>query len=398
MKTYKKNHMRDNMKRVLIDANPVVPDYLPGSHVSGVGRTCIELIKAINNLEDLPFEVMLYSQNLKGIGGRNLNTHFKTRHCYIRNNDACNRLSAQIRIREFLTQYDLMHITHNYEIVAHPERCIVTLHDAFFMRINETQFNHLNMRKVAPPFIQKCKHVITCSEYSKHDIIETMGINPDKITVIPWGIDHNTFYAEELKEEVQEKLELLFDIKRPYYLSVSCNAERKRTDKLIEAYIDYIKEFGEPSNDLILVWNNPPSNVLSAINNAGQRAVSHIKFLSNVSNDELRYLYNGATASFTPSAYEGFGLPLLEAMACGCPVVSANNSSLPEVGGDVAIYLDEPIIPSLKKIIGQFENGEIDRIELKNKGVERAKLFTWERAAKETVKVYERALQNIGQP
>ena len=338
-------------------------------------------------------DIALYSQNLKGIGGKNLNTKFKSFHVYLRNTKFFNKLSAVFHIRELFTRYDLMHITHNFEYVANPKNCIVTIHDAFFMKINETQFNHLAMRKEVPEFAKRCRHIITCSEYSKKDIIETMGINPAKITVIPWGIDHTNFYIEDDCNISKSYLEIQYDIRKPYFLSVSCNAERKRTDVLVKAYLTYIRDNNETLNDLVLVWNNPPSELKEYISKFDVKLQQRIHFLHNVSNDDLRKLYNCATASFTPSSYEGFGLPILEAMACGCPVVAANNSSLPEVGGDAAIYVDEPIHDSLIDIISKIESNSIDLNSLSNKGIEHAAKYTWGRAAKATIELYNKLLK-----
>lgn len=378
--------------RILIDANPVVQNYLPGHHVSGIGRTTLELIKALNQIENIPVDIMLYSQNMKGIGGSDIATKFKCCHVYLRNNNICNKLSSTFRLRELLTKYDLMHITHNFEVVPYPEKCIVTLHDAFFMKINEQRFDHKTMRCVVPPFIKKCRHIITCSEYSKKDIIETMDVSPEKITVIPWGIDHDVFYVESNRDVSRLRLKSEFNISYPYFLSVSCNAERKRTDMLIRSYIKYITVNPTASNDLVLVWANPPIELLTEISNAGPEAVRRIHFLKNVSNDDLRLLYNCATASFTPSAYEGFGLPILEAMACGCPVVSAYNSSLPEVGGNAAFYLDEPIEATIFSAFADFEQKEIDKSSFVKNGMFQASKFTWQRAAEATIEVYLKAL------
>ena len=103
-------------------------------------------------------------------------------------------------------------------------------------------------------------------------------------------------------------------------------------------------------------------------------------------------LYQGAVAAFNPTSYEGFGLPVLEAMACGIPAVTCKNSSLPEVGGDVAIYLKEPIESSLVEAMIRFERGEVDCSMLGRKGVERASKFTWENVALQIVKSYLREL------
>ncbi len=372
------------MKKLLIDVNSIVPYYVSG-HVSGIGRTTLELIQALAKMKDLPFEVTLYSQNMKGIGGRNTGLPFKNCHIYLRNTEFCNKLSAKLRLREMLTQYDLMHIPHNFEHVAHPEKCIVTLHDALLMKFPEKEFQNDKMLQIVPQLIKKCKHVITCSKSSKNDIAETMGIPPEKITVIYWGTNHHLFYPQGNKKKVIDNIKLKFGIATPYFFSVSCNIERKRTNILVRNYISLLQKYGS-SHDLVLVWGNPPQFLVDEIEGSG--FAHRIHFLKNIFDEDLALLYNGATAMFFPSTYEGFGLPLLEAMACGTPVVTCRNSSLHEIADDAGIYLDEPLDASLMDVMINLENSDIDVQAHIEKGIVRAKQFTWERAAQQTIEVY----------
>lgn len=371
------------MKRILIDANPVVPIIGEGRH-TGIGRTCLELIRALDSMrEELPFEIALYTQNLHGVSGRRLNTGFRTRHAYMRNIPAFNHLARALRVREILAPYDLQHITHNCEIVTDPSRCIATVHDAFFMKLDVGNFDYAAMRRQYPPFIRACRHIITCSDYSKHDIMETIGVPDEKITVIPWGVDHTLFHPEPDRERLRQKLAEEFSLTRPYFLSVSCDAGRKRTPDLIKAWLSLT----DPAHDLVLVWGNPPAEVRRLIDGHPR-----IHLLSGVSNEGLRHLYNGATAAINPTAYEGFGLPVLEAMACGCPSITCRNSSLPEVGGDVAIYIDEPVSHTLPQLLHAIDRGELDLTSARQLGPRQAARFTWQRTARETVAVYKSQL------
>ena len=379
------------MKKLLIDANPVVPYYVFGK-VNGIGRTTMELIQALAKMPDLPFEVMLYSQNMKGVGGRNMQVPFKCRHLYLPNRGDVNRVLSHFPVREMLTGYDLMHITHNFEYVHKPERCIVTIHDALFMKMQEKAFEHDRMKVEVPPFARRCKHIITCSEASKKDIVETMQIPSEEVSVIYWGVKHHIFHPSCLKkDEIIAKLSKRYPaMPSNYFLSVSCNTERKRTHVLVDSYLEFCRQ--QPLHDLVLVWGNPPTWLLEKIAKSG--VADKIHFLTNISDEELALLYNAATASFTPSMYEGFGLPLLEAMACGTPVVTCRNSSLNEIGGDAAIYLEEPIEKSMVLVMEQFEQQQIDWENFRAKGLKRAGTFTWENTALQTCQVYARCLED----
>ena len=372
------------MKKLLIDVNPIVPYFISGN-VSGIGRTTLELVEALAKVDDLPFEITLFSHNFKGIGAKNMDVPFRKKHLYLRNRENWNKLIAKFPIREWFTGYDLQHITHNFEYVRHPEKCIVTLHDALFMKLQEKAFGHDKMKVIVPPFIQRCKHVITCSESSKRDIVETIGINPEKVSVIYWGINHNVFKPLENKVYIARKLQEKYNLQSPYILSVSCNAERKRTDKLVRAYIEY-GESNVPQNDLVLVWRNPPQDLLEDI--AKSKYCDNIHILKNVSDNDLALLYNGAKVFVFPSVYEGFGLPLIEAIACGTPVVTCKNSSLDEIAQDAAIYLDEPVVQSLVKILSTIDANQFPWEGLIEKGLQRAQQFNWQNTAKETIKIY----------
>lgn len=379
------------MKRLLIDVNSIVPYYVTG-RINGIGRTTLELIQALAKVPELPFEVVLYSQNMKGIGGRNTGLSFKNKHLYLPHREKIDRLLARFPVREWFTGYDLMHIPHNFEYVYRPDRCVVTLHDALFMKMQESAFEHEKMKQIVPTFMHQCKHIITCSEASKRDIVETMGIQPEKITVIYWGVKHDIFFPLSDKSGVQGKLQSKFKVSNPYFLSVSCNAERKRTEVLVRSYIALSKE-QSLSHDLVLVWGNPPTSLLEEVKNSS--VANRIHFLKNISDEDLALLYNGAEAMFFPSSYEGFGLPLLEAMACGTPVVTCRNSSLDEIAGDAAIYLEEPISNNLLDVMAQFEQHELNLDSMIEKGLERAALFNWEKTAKDTIQVYSKMLNLV---
>lgn len=370
------------MKKILIDANPVIPFLISGKQ-TGIGRTCLDLIKSLNEIEkDLPFKIDLYTQNLKGISAKKLRTKFKSHHIYLRNTISYKKIVSRLSLREFISGYDLMHITHNFEIVRDPSKCIVTAHDAFYMKFDAVNFDYASMRITYPRFLRACRHIITCSEYSKNDIIETMGIEPEKITVIPWGINHSVFY-EVPREEARNYVAKEFGLERPFFLSVSCDNGRKRTPQLIEAYLS----LENPENDLVLAWSNPPEDLKRIVSDN-----SRIHFLKNVSDEGLRYLYNYATAAFNPTSYEGFGLPILEAMACGCPAITCNNSSLPEVGKDVAIYLEEPIHDSLPKVMRAIEDNTFDLSSNIKRGPKQAANFNWKNTANLTAELYESLL------
>lgn len=369
------------MKRLLIDVNSVVPYFVSG-RVNGIGRTTLELVDALSKVKDLPFEIILYSQNMKGIGGKNMNLPFKCRHLYLPNRPPVNKFLSHFPVREIMTGYDLMHIPHNFEYVHHPEKCIVTIHDAMFFSYPEKFLGHDFARENYPKLAKKAKAIITCSENSKKEIIDYMQVPEEKIFVTPWGVNHDIF-----KPNITTPHDT---IKNPFFLSVSCNIGRKNTIAVLEAYDHFFSE--NPKHDLVLVWGQAPIEIKEKYSDRKYRGKIH--FLNrHLSDEQLAELYSAASATFFPSKYEGFGLPVLESMSCGTPVITAYNSSLPEVGGDAAIYVDPDDIEGICKWMETFENNSLDIESLKRKSIEQAAKFTWERCARQTIEVYKRCLE-----
>lgn len=360
------------MKRIVIDINSVLPLYSRG-WISGIGRTTKELVEALDKMDNLPFEVLLYSQNTKGISAKNTDTRFPTRHLPLPHKTWMNRVIGLTHLRELATHYDLLHIPHNFEWVRRPDKTIVTVHDAMFFAYPDEVFNYKYEQKVYPTLARKSRGIITCSESSKRDIMRYMDIPEEKIAVCPWGYREDLFRPKERKKTGH-----------PYFLMVSCSVGRKNTMSLIKAYEKFVKQ--KPQHELVLVWPNPPQ---SAIDYCNQDHLSNHIYISNDIDDErLSVLYNEATATFFPSRYEGFGLPILESMACGTPVVTCRNSSLPEVGGDAAMYVDPDDIDAMCNYMEQFEQGNLKKEDFKGQCLTQAANFSWQKCAAQTVEAY----------
>ncbi len=376
-------------KRLIIDINSIIP-FLRNGKVTGIGRTTFQLITELAKLNDiLPFTIVLFSQNMRGVSGGKMNSPFDSKHFFLPHRESINKFFAFVPLKEIFLNYDFMHVPHNFEYVFQPDKTLFTLHDALFMKISEKSFDHLKMRKEVPKLMHKCKGIITCSQASKKDIAETMSLVPDKIDVIYWGIDHIVFHPIEDKAKVAWLIIDNFNINSPYFLSVSCSSERKNTDKLVLSYIQLLKN--SPLNDLVLIWPDPPDFVKLMVQKSGLG--NRVHFLANLSDEQLVLLYNGATALFFPSSYEGFGLPVLEAMACGTPVVTCRNSSLPEVGGEAALYMDDPNPENILNYLERFENNEFDRNSISLKGIKQASKFDWTKTAGEYINVYKKYLE-----
>ena len=368
-------------KRLLIDVNSAVPFYALG-RANGIGRTTIELVHALADLPNLPFEVMLYSQNMKGIGARNMQVPFKKTHFYWPDRPNYKKIQSLIPIQEWATGYDIKHIPHNFDYTHCPEKTIVTIHDAMFFSHPEQFLGHDFARENYPKLARRAKAIITCSQNSKNEIAEFMGVPEERIQVCHWGVDRTQFFPHQPNPN-------RFTEGRPFFLSVSCDIGRKNTISILRAYEEFVKH--NPTHDLVLVWKNPPAEVLEKYTQGVFAKKVH--FVSGLGNEELGDLYAEATATFFPSKYEGFGLPVLESMAAGTPIVTCNNSSLVEVGGDAALYVEPEDIMAMAQWMERFENRSVDMDKLIGDSLAQADKFTWNACAQKTVEVYKKCLE-----
>jgi glycosyltransferase involved in cell wall biosynthesis len=372
-------------KRLVIDVNSIIPLFMQG-YLSGIGRTTLELVEEIDRLKsDLPFEIVLYTQNIRGFTPRDFGISLPYRNLFLPSKDYINPYITPFRMRTLLTQYDLWHCPHNDGDVDNVKKSIYTLHDLLVLtcpgEFSEKQAERV--RKVLPKKLNKCRAIITCSESSKNDIIRYFDIDPGKIHVTYWGINHALFKPADDKAFLRKELTAKFGINKPYFFACSCNYKRKNTIELIKAYNLLSKQ--HPENDLVVVWNYYGKDIeeLTRDNN-------RIHLIRRVSDEDLAKLYNGAIATYYPSKYEGFGLPILESMACGTPVVTANNSSLPEIGLDIASYLETNDVDGILSSMEKIENGNAFAPNSIDRGINHASTFTWKRCAEKTLDVYQK--------
>jgi glycosyltransferase involved in cell wall biosynthesis len=221
--------------------------------------------------------------------------------------------------------------------------------------------------------INKSTKILVPSNFVKKQLIDDWKINSQKIIVIPEAVD-DSLLAKEGKPPS--------GIKKPYIFYVGNAHPHKNVEGLIKAFLLLKKKYG----DLKLVLSGYDHYFWQRIKKEYQH--QDIIYTGYVSEEKLVTLYKNALLFVMPSFEEGFGIPLLEAMACECPVVSSNAGSLPEVGGDGAIYFDPKNIDDMVLKISQVLNSDKLRKELVEKGFRRYKDFSWERLAKLTLEAY----------
>ncbi len=260
-------------------------------------------------------------------------------------------------------------------------RSVLAVHDLVSVYYPNTManYNRFIHNLFFKPSIKSADHIITMSEYTKQSIIDYFSISPDKITVIYEGVSEK--FRPYQKEEILSVL-AQYQIKSPYILSVGTLEPRKNYMVLLKAFKQLKGNF-----DLVIVgkrgWKS--QEIFDTISEL--QLYNRIKILGYVNDNDMPYLYNGAELFVFPSVYEGFGLPVLEALACGIPTVSSNASSLSEIGGEAVKYFSPNSIDDLLKKMQDVLDSSEAKKSLRYNGIIQAQKFNWEDTAKKTLTI-----------
>jgi glycosyltransferase involved in cell wall biosynthesis len=300
------------------------------------------------------------------------------------------RIPLGLPARVIADAVDILHVTY----VAPPvtfARVVATVHDISYLLYPHTFSlrDKVILGTLVPVTLARAKMIITVSESSRQDIVRHYGTTAEKIAVVYQSISAAFHRLSDTTRIAAARAR--FAIDRPYILAVGNLQPRKNLPRLIQAYAR-LRQTGTYHGRLVLVGRSKwrESKVYQAIRALG--LADEVILTGYILEDELVALYNGADAFVYPSLYEGFGLPPLEAMACGCPVVTGNTSSLPEVVGDAGIMVAPTSVDALAAAIAQITRDLNLRDVLVERGQRRAALFTAEAAARATFQVYRRAL------
>lgn len=230
--------------------------------------------------------------------------------------------------------------------------------------------------------VKKAKKVITISNSSKNDIIKYYKVRPEKVKVVHLGLKNLSMNAPSEKDLKE------FGVNQKFILFVGTLQPRKNISRLIEAFSRLPKEISS-DHQLVIIGKKGwlYEDILSAPEKYNVK--DKVVFLDYISDEDLPNFYRKAEVFVLPSLYEGFGLPVLEAMRYGCPVITSNVSSLPEAGGDAAQYFKPEDVDDIKKSIEKVLTDRSLREKMIERGREHYKKFTWEKAAKEVLSAIE---------
>ena len=293
--------------------------------------------------------------------------------------------------RSIRTEGDIVHLPNQhfarYAIFLN-QPFIVTVHDLVRCCFNfdRETISEKILLKLDVRYIKRASHIIAISQSTKSDLTKYLGIPETKISVIYNGVGHHIFKPYEPYQMRQYQMMLSH---KPYILYVGSERQRKNLGRLFEAFATLRQEF--PKLKLVKV-GGPGRHIqfrrgmLKKLSSLG--ITEAVIFVDNISELSLAYYYSSATLLAYPSLYEGFGLPPLEAMACGCPVVTTNTSSLPEVVGEAGIMVNPYDTHSLVQAMRRVLTDNELRDSMVRKGLEQSKKFSWEKTAELTRQVY----------
>jgi glycosyltransferase involved in cell wall biosynthesis len=297
---------------------------------------------------------------------------------------------------------DVAHTQYNIPLMGAPCPIVTTVHDVSFALFPELfpRRDRWILNTLVPRSMRKAVRVIADSESTRRDILRTYKSQfpAEKVTTILLAADARFVPPKDGQESARAVVNTQFGLEdKPYILSVGVLQPRKNLGVLLDAF------------GLLKLGPDPPPHKLVIVGKRGwlgqelDRQVAElpsivtrdIVWAGYVADDDLPALYGGADALCYPSKYEGFGLPPLEAMACGCPVLCVRASSLPEVVGDAAVLLPPDDSTAWANALQKVLSQPSVRERWRTRGLERAALFSWQKTARETLRVYEESLKTL---
>lgn len=287
---------------------------------------------------------------------------------------------------------DLMHFTHFNAPILYRRPSIVTIHDLTLSLYPGKKMTgvlariayHVTIRSI----IKRAKRIIAVSKNTKQDLVRLLRANSAKIRVIHEGVDPQFRQIKDrgLISQFREKTSLI----KPYILYTGVWRSHKNLVNLIRAF-GILRNKYKFDGWLVITGKEDPwyPEVKEAVRD--EKLEGAVRFTGLIPDEDLVLLYNGALLYVLPSFYEGFGLPALEAFACGIPVCAARSSSLPEIcGEDNAVFFDPHSTEDMAEKIASVYNDEARMAELRERGLKRVKDFSWERMARETLEIYQK--------
>ena len=361
----------------------------------GIGNYTLKLIQNLAKI-DFDNKYILYTDTEDVYDVLPQERNFTVKRIFPSNYFLWEQIALPIQAKE--DAVEILHCTGNTAPIFLNKRIrlISTIHDVMFLKDYSElpksaslyqRAGRLYRKTIVPRTVKRLSRALTVSEFSKSDIIKHIpSLAHERIKAIYEAASEN--YCRIDKTLALQKANSKFGFDGNYILTLGATDPRKNTELVINQYIE-LRNANKMNEKLLIV--GIPNGEQAKFYNIIQE--SHFKedviFTDFVSEEDLVFLYNGATIFLYPSSYEGFGIPPLEAMACGVPVITSNATSIPEVVGDAAILINPKNGEELKSALMKLLNEENQRATLIARGLEQARKFSWTKMAEETLMIYE---------
>ncbi|HKR82530.1 MAG TPA: glycosyltransferase family 1 protein [Terriglobales bacterium] len=348
-----------------------------GQRYGGISRYFCEIATRIGRTQDC--EVKIYAPLHINVFAKDVPQVFGVFTAAIPRTQRLRQALNEEIVRRQLAQGppDILHETYyGPRSVAPPSsQVVVTIHDMIPERLPQLMPNHDTTARSKAASVRRADHIICVSQNTRKDVIEILGVHPDKVSVVHLGSSLSACKPRSMMQSADG---------RPYILYVGVRAGYKNFDGLLKAYANS----SALRRDFDLICFGGPR--FTPEENREMKALGlqgHVLRMTGA--DELLCrVYSSATCLVYPSLYEGFGIPIAEAMACECPVVCSSTSSMTEVAGDAAQYFDPYDSDNMQVAIEKVVNSNDARGDLRSRGRRRATQFSWERCAKHTLEIY----------
>ena len=284
---------------------------------------------------------------------------------------------------------DLLHCTSNTAPIFCKIPLVLTLHDIIFLeprdKANKSLYQNMGWlyrRLVVPHILKKCRRIITVSDFEKQNILTKLHLPQHQLAMIYNGYN-DWFCPIDDKQEVYKK----YIDERGFFFFLGNTDPKKNTERTLVAYARYLEQSEVKRPLLMADLEKQYFDGIITRNNIGHIR-QYIKTPGYIVNSDLPYIYNAAFAFLYTSLRESFGIPLLEAMACGTPVITSNTSSMPEIGSQNAILVNPESVEEITSMMLRLEQDDAFYQRQKNVGIERAKHFSWTKTAEQLLELY----------
>jgi glycosyltransferase involved in cell wall biosynthesis len=361
--------------------------HMLGHNETGNETYVLELVRALTALASGD-TFFIYVEHLESLP-REIHATPRVRVIPYATRSGLRRLLRELPKRAARDALDVLHISYNAPLRL-PEACalVVTIHDISFEHFPQFFSQRLRafLKTSVPRSARAAQQIITDTESAKQDLVKTYRLPPEKITVTHYaaGAQFRRISERAALERVRAK----YNTGEKFVLAVGNLQPRKNWERLMRAFAQAKREAGLPHKLVIVgqrLWRAAP------IFEMARELTDAVVLTGYVPAEDLPLLYNAADIFAYPSLYEGFGLPVVEAMACGTPVLTSNVSCLPEIAGNAAHFVDPYDQAAMTHALVRLATDDAYRSELATRGLTRAHLFSWERTAQQTLQVYYKA-------